>query len=189
MFRIVLGIVLSISCGCATVPTAADQVEESLRSWGVTGLEASGYQLSSIGSPASQNVEVWQAQGPGGRLLRARKVKDPASAKDLFQESLIKLRSIYDVRRDAYFAVITKDITCPEEFKIRESSLPDGRILSMYANDRGTLGACDEQTARARVSVALLLCGPSFIRVESFVPREVFTESDERMLTSLQCLR
>lgn len=121
--------------------------------------------------------------------MKARRIESSLSAANLFQERLVKLRSIYEVHRDAYFSVITRETRCPQEFQLKEQALPHGKALTMFSNDRGTLGACSKDVAKMKVSIALLVCGPAFIQVESFVPLEVLNAADAEAVASLQCIR
>src|SRR5205814_2272389 len=103
------------------------------------------------------------AKTQDGRVLRVQELQggDSNQGDNFIQGKLFQLHSIYEPHRDPYFAALTKDTLCPEKFKLTsrksvKTANFKAEVLSLYANDRLTYGACTEEQAAFRTFVALL---------------------------------
>lgn len=140
-------------------------------------------------------LTVVELKNPNGLslALRSYKMTSISAAQDMQAQKIALLSSVYDARIDPYFAVITKQTSCPNDFLPKTESVPKNGsnllLVSAYANERNTIGACTEDLVRSRAYFAFLTCGPVFTQVEKFVPLPLADASaDQVELRSIDCL-
>jgi hypothetical protein len=183
-----------LSLGCVSAPKPMG-FKETVRAWGLQGAFPAHMELRGAidsSGDGQLKVESLAAKAEGGRVLRIQKVSGAtAGQSDAFvRRKAFQLRSIYEPQRDPYFAALSKDTVCPERFRLerRKTSRSDREIYALFANERLTYGACNEEDASYRVFVALLKCPGNQFMVESFIPAKAASDEDAKALDSISCL-
>ena len=111
----------------------------------------------------------------------------------LMKEQISKLLSIYDPHRDPYFAILTKNTSCPKEFQLEEvKNLKDSvkrSVFRGYTNERGTWGACTPDLAKQKAYSVFFVCEDRFIKVDFRSSNNFSNSKIEEMISSIQCFR
>jgi hypothetical protein len=202
LFLLSLGFFASLGCAGAPVtqkpPSAQPQsAAEMLRTLGLQSAWPDTYRVTESSDETADTVRIHDsvAHSPEGGVMRVRKMAgaDLNQGQAFIQEKIFQLHSIYEPHRDPYFAVLTKDSDCPAKFRLRQrksekTAGSEVEIFSLYANDRMTYGACTEEQASYRASVALILCKASgdLFTVENFIPAHL-AQGTDRNIESLRC--
>lgn len=112
-------------------------------------------------------------------------------AVSLLKERVEKTLSIYDGHIDPYFAIITKKVSCPQEFMIqRMNDLKHTTdfMFGMYANFQNSIGACTKDMAEKRAIVRYFTCRNRLVEIEKFVPLKVLGNKELEDMQSFNCL-
>jgi hypothetical protein len=132
----------------------------------------------------------------GGHVLRVRRIEglNATQADEFLARWKAQIDSVYDVKPSPYFAVVTTGIVCPAEFQpvYKEMHIPQGwrAGVTLYTNDRLTLGACTKELAKYRGELILLYCRAAamLFEVEYFTPIDHTTSHDKGIIESATCL-
>lgn len=140
-------------------------------------------------------LEVLELAGANGRSLVVHRyrMESAAAAQELQTQKLQEFKSVYDPRIDPYFAIVTKETRCPDRFLPLVEAAPKKasslNLVSAFANERNTIGACTEDLAQKRYYFASLTCGATFTQFEEFIPlSQAPSREAPSELRSLDCL-
>ncbi len=171
-------------------------VTRKLQTWGLHAAVPHWIALAEEQEDSYSELKSDRILGKGrGRKIRVRRIYEVTDeqASRFMARWRAQIESVYAEKPSPYFAVVTKGIVCPEEFQpvYRQEITGDGRQLrvSLYTNDRLTLGACSRGLAKYRGELLFQFCKNTgaLFHIEYYIPVESINRQDREMLESVGC--
>lgn len=180
------------------VKIPSDSLVRQLSSWNVSISSIENFIVEKKDTKRLQDSKIIDLTARRGEhVFRIKRItnmtKDVATR--YIDDQKLKLESIFNPAPSPYFAVLTKEIECPQEFlpAYGESANTNNKVAYyiLYANERFHYGVCSQDLIAYRAIYGMTYCENTedVYLLEYFVPNQEYSEVVEETVRSFSCER
>jgi len=175
---------------------SSDALASQFSSWNIHANNIQNFIIEKKETRKTQDFEITDLRSRrGNHIFRIKRITNVAKdvAERYINDQKIKLESIFNPIPSPYFAVLTKEIECPQEFLpvYKESTPTNNKVVYyiLYANERFHYGVCSQDLIVYKAIYGMTYCENTQITylLEYFVPDQEYGEVVEETVRSFSC--